>query len=77
MKNAELIILIGQYSQNAYLKEKTKQTLTQTVGCYAEYLPKYFPLPHPSPRNNIWKKKNPWFEIDVLPQLRKTIGGIL
>ena len=73
MNDVELIILIGNYSQKYYLKDRVKRTLTETVENYQEYLPKYLPLPHPSPRNNIWMKKNPWFEASVVPELRKTI----
>lgn len=77
MPNIELVLLIGQYAQNYYLKEKAKKTLTETVRTHAEYLPKYLPLPHPSPRNNIWQKKNQWFGLEVLPTLRERVGEIL
>jgi uracil-DNA glycosylase len=70
MKKAKLIILIGQYSQNYYLGKALKTTLTDTVKNYAAYLPKYLPLVHPSPRNRIWQRKNPWFEKEVVPILR-------
>lgn len=75
MKKAKLIILIGQYSQNYYLGEALKATLTETVKNYAAYLPKYLPLVHPSPRNRIWQKKNPWFENEVVSILRKIISN--
>jgi len=73
MKEVKLILLIGQYAQNYYLGEKAKDTLTETVYAYKEYLPTYFPLPHPSPRNNIWQSKNAWFGRDLLPELKKKI----
>lgn len=73
MKNVEVIILIGTYAQNYYLKNDVKKTLTETVKNYKEYLPKFIPLPHPSPRNNIWLKKNPWFEESVVLVLRTII----
>ncbi len=76
IKNLELIILVGNYAQRYYLESKIKQTLTETVKNYLEYLPKYFPLPHPSPRNNIWLKKNPWFEATAIPELRKQLKTI-
>jgi len=69
----QLIILIGNYAQKHYLKKLVKKTLTETVQNYNEYLPEYLPLPHPSPRNNIWIKKNPWFEELVVPELRRKI----
>ena len=68
-----LIILIGQYAQRSYLKKRYKQNLTETVGNFREYLPAYFPLPHPSPRNQNWLKLNPWFAEEVLPELREII----
>lgn len=73
MKEAKLIILIGQYAQKYYLGEKLKPTLTETVKSFKNYLPEYLPLVHPSPRNKIWQKKNPWFEIEVIPQLQKIV----
>ena len=77
MKDAKLILLIGQYAQNYYLREQAKNTLTETVQHYKYYLPKYFPLPHPSPRNSIWQAKNPWFGTEVLPELKKYIHQII
>jgi len=73
MKHAKLILLIGQYAQNYYLGDKAKNTLTETVQHFNTYLPKYFPLPHPSPRNNIWQAKNKWFGLKVLPELQKRV----
>jgi len=71
--NPELVLLIGTYAQNYYLGKKKKKTLTETVQSFEEYLPEYFVLPHPSPRNNIWMKKNLWFEKHVLPRLKMEI----
>jgi uracil-DNA glycosylase len=51
--------------------------LTETVKDFKSYLPKYFVLPHPSPRNNIWQFKNPWFKTEVLPHLKIVIKNIL
>jgi uracil-DNA glycosylase len=69
----ELLILIGVYAQKYYLKNKAKKTLTETVANYNNYLPTYFTLPHPSPRNRFWLTKNPWFEVEVIPELQKII----
>jgi len=74
--NIELIILIGGYAQKCYLEERQKKTLTEIVRSYNEYLPKYIVLPHPSPRNNIWLKKNDWFEREMIPEVQKLIGRI-
>ncbi len=77
LPNIQLTILIGQYAQKAYLGKKRKKNLTETVSHFEEYLPTYFTLPHPSPRNNIWQKKNPWFKTNVLPHLKQQIAAII
>ncbi len=71
--NDPLIILIGQYAQNHYLKTDFKAGLTETVRNYRNFLPRYFVLPHPSPRNQNWLKINPWFGESVLEELRKLV----
>ena len=73
MPNLELVILIGMYAQKHYLKALAKKTLTETVANYKTYLPDYFVLPHPSPRNRFWLTKNPWFEVEVVPELQKRV----
>lgn len=73
MKHLKLILLIGAYAQEYYLGEQRKDTLTETVRNYKLYLPKYLVLPHPSPRNNIWIKKNLWFEQELLPKMKSII----
>ena len=77
MPNIKMIILIGMYAQNYYLKDKAKRTLTETIDNYPAYLPKYFTLPHPSPRNSFWLTKNPWFERNVIPELQKRVAEII
>ncbi|HEY2838831.1 MAG TPA: uracil-DNA glycosylase family protein [Pirellulales bacterium] len=67
----ELTILIGQYAQRLYLKERRKGTLTETMRAYREFAPRYFPLPHPSPRNQMWLLRHPWFEEGVTAALRR------
>lgn len=65
-----LSLLIGQYAQAYYLGKRRKKTLRETVLAYAEYLPELLPLPHPSPRNQLWLKQNPWFVKEVVPLLK-------
>lgn len=77
MQNVHLVILIGTYSQRYYLGRTAKGTLTETVKSYREFFPKYFPLPHPSPRNRYWQSKNPWFEQMVIPILQERVRSIL
>lgn len=76
MPNIELVILIGMYAQNYYLGKEAMKTLTETVKNYQAYLPKYLPLPHPSPRNRFWLTKNPWFEEEVVTVLRKKVKDL-
>lgn len=77
LPNVKMILLIGLYAQKYYLKKEAKKTLTETVDNYKNYLPFYFPLPHPSPRNRFWLTRNPWFEKEVLPELIKSVSAIL
>lgn len=77
LPNLELILPIGQYSQAYHLGERRKATLTQTVQQWRDYGKRYLPLPHPSPRNNIWLRKNQWFETEVVPVLRRRCRRLL
>ena len=75
LPNLQLRLLIGKYAQDYYLGTK-RQSLAQTVQNWKDYLPDYFPLPHPSPRNIRWFRLNPWFESEVIPSLRDNINHI-
>jgi uracil-DNA glycosylase len=77
MKKVGLIILIGQYSQNYYPGDKAKENLTATVKAIKNFLPLYFSLPHPSPRNRFRLVKNKWFEKETVPLLQKKVKMIL
>jgi uracil-DNA glycosylase len=66
----QLTVLIGGYAQHHYLAQDARRTLTETVAAFRDYLPTRIPLVHPSPLNFRWQKKNPWFETDVLPELK-------
>ena len=73
MNEIRLTLLVGTYAQQYYLGVQQEYTLTETVRNFKKYLPVYLPLPHPSPRNNIWLKKNDWFEREVIPFLRESV----
>lgn len=77
MPHIQLTLLFGKYAQHYYLKNNTYPSLTETVAHYTEYLPHFLPMPHPSPRNNAWLKKNPWFVRELIPLLRKKVKHIL
>ena len=76
MPEIQLTLVIGQYALAWHLKNRGKN-LTETVRNWAAYGEHVMPLPHPSPRNNIWLKKNPWFEADVLTVLKSRVDKIL
>lgn len=77
MPDVRLTVLIGSYATRRYLGLKSSAKLTDVVRDYRSYLPERFPLVHPSPRNQIWMKKNPWFEEDVVPELRRRVADAL
>jgi len=72
----ELTLLIGQHAQRYFLGRDRKASLTETTREWQAYAPQYFPLPHPSPRNTPWFKRNPWFEQRLLPVLRARIKAL-
>ncbi len=69
LRQVELTLVIGQYAQRWHLPQVQKN-LTETVRAWRDYGPGIVPLPHPSPRNNIWLKRNPWFSEYLLPSLK-------
>jgi uracil-DNA glycosylase len=77
MPGIELKLLVGAYAQAYYLRDRREKTLAATVRNWRAYMPEFLPTPHPSPRNRLWLKKNPWFEAEVLPELRARVRDIL
>lgn len=77
MPELEMKILIGAHAQKFYLGKEMKKNLTETVRHYQEYLPEYFPIVHPSPLTIGWQRRNPWFEEQVVPELRSQVHQIL
>lgn len=77
MPAIRLTLLIGAYAQAYYLGKRRHRTLAATVAAWRDFAPDYLPLPHPSPRNRGWLKRNPWFEAEVLPMLRERLAGLL
>jgi uracil-DNA glycosylase len=72
-----LTLVVGTYAQKAYLKAPKSATLTETVRAFHDYGPSFLPLPHPAWRSMIWMRRNPWFEEDVLPDLRTGVRALL
>lgn len=77
LKGIRLRIVIGQYAQAYYLGDRQGERLTDTVAAWRSFLPGTIPLPHPSPRNGIWLRRNPWFERALLPELRRRVHAAL
>lgn len=76
LPSVEMTLVLGKYAQD-YHFGKSNSSLTELVRSWKTYWPKMVPLPHPSPRNNIWLRRNPWFEAELLSLLRTTIPQIL
>ena len=76
MPQIELTLLVGSYAQAFYLNDKRKISMQETVRAWKEYLPEFIPLPHPSPRNIRWFKRNLWFEKEVVPAMRKRVTAL-
>ncbi len=77
MPDIRLTLLIGQYAQRHFLGATRKSSLTATVAAFADYAPRFIPLPHPSPRNTAWFQRHPWFERELLPVLRARVQALL
>lgn len=77
LENIELTLVIGQYALDWHIADGKKMTLTDRVASWKNYMPDVLPLPHPSPRNNRWLKRNPWFEEEVLPALKSRVSELI
>lgn len=77
LPDMQLTVLVGAHAQRFYLGVPPRQTLTETVERYEDFLPEYFPTVHPSPRNKLWLRRNPWFERQAVPDLRERVERIL
>lgn len=77
MPRLQLTLVIGQYAQEYHLRGSRAATLTETVRAWRRHGPALLPLPHPSPRNTPWLRANPWFERELLPDLRARVSSLL
>jgi uracil-DNA glycosylase len=77
MPDIQLTLLLGQYALAWHLQEASSTTLAATVRAWRDHWPRVLPMPHPSPRNNRWLKRNPWFEAEVIPRLRQRVQHVL
>ena len=76
LKNLQLTLVIGQYAQAYHLPDEGS-SLTEIVHAWRKNWPHTVPLPHPSPRNNLWLRRNPWFEKELIPVLRTRVLAVL
>ncbi|MBN34724.1 MAG: uracil-DNA glycosylase [Rhodospirillaceae bacterium] len=77
MPRIGLALIIGSCAQAHYLKGMRRKTMTATVATWRDYPDRLIPLPHPSWRNTAWLGRNPWFETNLLPDLRARLRAHL
>lgn len=77
LPNLGLTLLVGSYAQKHYLGAARERTMTETVRNFRTYLPRFLPTPHPSWRTTGWLRRNPWFETEVLPELRRRVQSLI
>ncbi|SEB09118.1 uracil-DNA glycosylase family protein [Variovorax sp. YR216] len=77
LPNIRLTLAIGQYAQAWHLEHGAGATVTGTVRAWRDHWPAMLPLPHPSPRNNVWLRRNPWFDEEVIPALRAQVRKLI
>ena len=77
LAGVRLTLLVGGYAQAYYLGDRRRGTLTETVASWRDYQPRYMVLPHPSWRNTAWIRRNPWFERDLIPDLRSRVAAVV
>ncbi len=77
LPNIRTTLLVGKYAQDAYLNwdgpVTRRSSLTERVRLWQHWAPRYWVMPHPSPRNQLWLKRNPWFEQETIPALQRHI----
>lgn len=70
-----LTLLVGTYAQRAYLPETKGWTMRERIRRYRAFLPRFLPLPHPAWRSTLFMRDNPWFEDEILPELRALVAA--
>lgn len=77
LTSLELTLIMGRYALDWHLPQAKGRSITKIVSDWQQFWPDSLPLPHPSPRNNRWLSKNPWFERDLIPALQSRVSELL
>jgi len=77
LPHVRLTLVLGRYAQAYHLMGGSSPSLTEMVQSWRRYWPGTVPLPHPSPRNNSWLQRNPWFTAELLPALQQRVSKVL
>ena len=72
-----LTLLVGRYAHGRYIAGGRRRSLTETVRAWRDQAPAVVPLPHPSWRTTAWQRKHPWFDAELLPDLRQRVREAL
>ena len=72
-----LMLLVGTYAQRAYLPDTKSWTMRERILRYRDFLPHFLPLPHPAWRSTLFMRDNPWFEGEVLPEVRQRVARLI
>jgi uracil-DNA glycosylase len=76
-RGVDLTLLVGSYAIAYHLGKRARPSMTETVAAWRDYLPKHLPLPHPSWRTTAWERRNPWFNEELLPVVRRRVQDLL
>ena len=77
MDNIRVTLVLGEYAQRWHFPEQANWSLQQRVANWRDKFPRLIPMPHPSPRNNLWLRRNPWFEMEAVPTIRRAVLAIM
>ena len=77
LKSVELTLLVGSYAIDYYIGRRAKRSMAATIAAWRDHLPRFLPLPHPSWRTMFFEEQNPWFDHELLPDLRRRVSALL
>jgi uracil-DNA glycosylase len=77
LPHTELTLVLGRHALAWHLPQHARATLSELLQAWRAQPTPVIPLPHPSPRNQAWMKRHPWFAEQVLPLLRQRVAQAL